>query len=208
MNLDSHDCDDLSQSQAECHTHSESECSGGGVLDLGCIIEPSMTTKEICDAIDKMDNGQKYKVLMEHFKPDVSFNFPKTFNSGCNRSFQYRWLEKYWLLYSKHLDGFCKFCALFARNREKLGVLVNKPFTNWVKVNNTCEGHAINGYHIRAVEAGLDFQRSIERPQLNIDVCMNTEVFNRIQENRHIISCCAECILYCGRQCITLRGGH
>ena len=205
-NLDSHDCGDgLNQSQAECH--SESECSGGNVMDLGCIITP-MTTKEVCDTIDRMDNRQKYKLLMEHFKPEVSFSFPKTFNSGCNQSFQYRWLEKYpWSLYSKHLDGgFYKFCALFAKNREKLGVLVNKPFVNWVKVNNICEGHSTNAYHICAVEAGLDFQRSIEQQQLNIDVRMNTELFNRIQDNCHIISCCTECILYCGRQCIALRG--
>ena len=96
--------------------------------------------------------------------------------------------------------------TVFARNRENLGVLVNKPFTNWVKVNNVCGGHATNGFHIRAVEAGLDFQRLIEQPELNIDVCMNTQLFNRIQENCHIIRCCAECIFYCGRQCIALRG--
>ena len=156
------------------------------IMDLGCITKPSMTTlKEVCDAIDKLDNGQKYKLLAEHFKLDASFSFPKTFSSGCNRSFQYRWLEKYpWLVYSKQLDGgFCKFCAIFARNRETLGVLVNKPFTNWVKVNNVCERHATNGYHIRAVEAGLDFQRSIEQPQLNIDARMNTHsliVYKRI----------------------------
>ena len=104
------------------------------------------------------------------------------------------------------MESFANFCEIFARNRETLGVLVNKPFSNWVKVNNVCEGHATNGYHIRAVEAGLDFQSSIEQPQLNTDVRMNTQLFNRIQENRHIIRCCAECILYCGRQCIALRG--
>lgn len=70
FNLDSHDCNDLNQSQAE--SHCEPECSGGSVIDLGCIIKPSMTAKEICDAVDKMDNGQKYKLLMEYFKPDVS----------------------------------------------------------------------------------------------------------------------------------------
>ena len=109
------------------------------------------------------------KLLTEHFKPDVSSIFPITFSNGCNQSFQYRWLEKYpWLVYSKRLDGgFCKFCVLFVRNREKLGVLVNKPFTSWVKVNNTAENHASYNYHIRAVETALDFKCSIEQPQLN-----------------------------------------
>ena len=67
-------------------------------------------------------------------------------------------------------------------------MLVNKPFTNWVKVNNVCEGNATNGYHIRAVEAGLDFQRSIEQPQLNIDVRMNTQPFNRIAISAVVLS--------------------
>ena len=52
----------------------------------------------------------------------------------------------------------------------------------------------------------MDFQRSLEKPETKIDVRMSTEIVQRIQENRHIIRCCTECILYCGRQCIALRG--
>ena len=52
----------------------------------------------------------------------------------------------------------------------------------------------------------MDFQRSIEQPQINIDVLMNSEMFDRIKKNQHIVKCCAESILYCGRQCIALRG--
>ena len=53
------------------------------------------------------------------------------------RSFQYKWIEKYaWLVYSKAVyRGFCRFCALFARLRSKLSVLVNKAFVTWVKVH-------------------------------------------------------------------------
>lgn len=54
--------------------------------------------------------------------------------------------------------------------------------------------------------AAKDFQRSVENLQVNIDVRMNTQILDRIQENRHIVKCCAESILYCGRQCIALRG--
>ena len=122
----------------------------------------------------------------------------------------YRWLQKYPLLvYSKVVNGgFCKFCALFSENRVKLGVLVNKPFTTWVKVHNIVDSHASNNYHIRAVEDALDFQCSIEQPQRNIDVRMNTELFHCMEENRHIIKCCAESILYCGRQYIALWGDN
>ena len=61
---------------------------------------------------------------------------------------------------------------------------------------------------VRAVHDGLDFQCSIEHPEINIDVCISTDLFQHIQENRHIVKCCAECILYCGRQCIALRGDN
>ena len=46
-------------------------------------------------------------------------------------------------MYSKVADGgLCKFCALFSKNRESLGVLVNKPFTMWVKEHKIVEEHA------------------------------------------------------------------
>ena len=35
---------------------------------------------------------------------------------------------------------------------------------------------------------------------------MSTEIVQRIQESRHIIRCCTECIPYCARQCIAVRG--
>lgn len=117
--------------------------------------------------------------------------FPKVHS---NRSFQHKWLDKYpWLLYSKELDGgFCKFC-LFAKNRSTLGVLVNKPFRRWVKVNKVVDGHASSKYYADAVEAAINF---IEQPQVNIDACLNMELLNVIQENRHVVKCCAQCILY------------
>ena len=102
--------------------------------------------------------------------------------------------------------GFCKYCSLFARNRGSLGVLVNKPFRKSVKVNKIVDRHPNHKYHIDAVEAALAFKQSIELPQQNIDCRLNTELINKIQENRHIIKCCAQCIMFCGRQCIALRG--
>ena len=59
-----------SATMSQCQAQSDCESSGGNtcIIDLGCIIKPSMTTlKEVCDAIDKLDNGQKYKLLIEHF---------------------------------------------------------------------------------------------------------------------------------------------
>ena len=162
-----------------------------------------MTPSEVCCAVGALTPGEKYTLLTEHYKPSHMF---KVYHSGCNRSFQYKWLNRYsWLVYSKILDGgFCKYCVLFAQNRESLGFLVNKRFTAWVKVNKVVDGHATNRYHINSVEAGLAFKRSKEHPDENIDVRFNVDLLHLIDENRQVVTCCAEAILYCGRQCITL----
>ena len=68
-NSDGNDGTD-SATMSQCQAQSDCESSGGNtcIIDLDCIIKPSMTTlKEVCDAIGKLDNGQKYKLLTEHF---------------------------------------------------------------------------------------------------------------------------------------------
>ena len=81
-----------------------------------------------------------------------------------------------------------------------------KPFRRWLKVTKIIvDGHASSKYHADAVEAALIFKQSIEQPHLNIDAPLNMELVIIIQENRHVVKC-AQCILYCGRQCIALRG--
>ena len=81
-----------------------------------------MSTEGVYDAVGALTSGQKYALLTSHQRPDPQFAFPKVYHSGCMRSFQHKWLNKYpWLVYSKNLDGgFCKFCALFAKNRLNL----------------------------------------------------------------------------------------
>ena len=89
-----------------------------------------MSVEEVVRSVRSLSVEQKYKLLTEHFVLTSVFKFPKTFDSGCNRSFQVNWLKQYpWLVYSKALDGgFCKYCALFVKDRSKCNVLVNKPF--------------------------------------------------------------------------------
>ena len=68
------------------------------------------------------------------------------------------------------------------------------------------DSHGSHKYHTNAIEAALTFKQSVKHPQTNIDVRLNMELVKTIRENRHILKCCAECILYCERQCIALRG--
>uniref|UniRef100_A0A671VMP9 DUF4371 domain-containing protein n=1 Tax=Sparus aurata TaxID=8175 RepID=A0A671VMP9_SPAAU len=50
------------------------------------------------------------------------------------------------------------------------------------------------------------FLQSIENPKTQISVRMDSAKEANINENRHILKCVAETVLYCGRQCIALRG--
>ena len=177
--------------------------------DIGSIISSGMNVDTVTAAVNGLTNGEKYNLLTKHFQPTPSYPFPRVYSNGCFRQFQYRWLAKYhpWLVYSKAVDGgFCIFCALFATSRNKLGVLVNRPFTAWIKVQKILDGHAGNKYHADATHAALCLQQSIERPQGNVDVCLNSRLLQNIHDNREILRCCAEAILFCGRQCIALRG--
>ena len=195
-------------SRASEDTIAQSTDSDGVVNDIGQVIKESMTDSEVSAVVSGLNAGQKYTLLTNHYRPDRNYVFPKTYSDGCCRSFQLKWLDKYpWLVYSKELDGgFCKFCSLFASRRDSLGVLVNKPFRRWVKVTKIVDSHGSHKYHTNAIEAALTFKQSVEHPQANIDVRLNMELVKTIRENRHILKCCAECILYCGRQCIALRG--
>ena len=132
----------------------------------------------------------------------------QVFSAGCKRYLQAKWLKKNsWLVYSEVLDGgFCIFCSLFIKDRSKYGVLVNTPFKKLVKVNKVVGGHSSNQYHHNAMADTSAFLQSVENPEKNVDVRINSILERTIKENRHIIQSFAEYILFCGQQCLALRG--
>ena len=144
--------------------------------DVGLFIKPNMTTAELNNAVKSLDKDQVYKLIKHHLVPSETFPFPKEYSAGCNRCFQAKWLKKYsWLVYSKVLDGgFCIFCSLFIKDRSKFGVLVNTPFKNWVKVNKVVGGHSSNQYHHNAMADASAFLQSVENPEKNVDICINS----------------------------------
>ena len=80
-----------------------------------------------------LTNNMKYKLLKEHYIPNTKFIFPKIIVNKQTRSFQLSWFNKYnGLVYSPSLQGgLCKFCVLFAKGRDSLGLFVTKPFTQF-----------------------------------------------------------------------------
>ena len=159
-----------------------------------------------------MSDGQKYHLLKKHFKPHEQHIFPVQQHKGKKRSFQIKWLTEFqWLVFSpKTQGGFCIACALFAKEEERkhLGQLVNKPFVNWKKKNEILPQHNEKLYHCKAVDLAKMFATGIENPTVRITAIGNQMKLQNIEENRHILHTVAESVLYCGRQCIALRGNQ
>ena len=43
---------------------------------------------------------------------------------------------------------FCGTCSVFVEDRHNKGLLVNWPFTNWVKLSDILKSHSQLAYHI------------------------------------------------------------
>ena len=92
------------------------------------LLDPTKYIESICLIISNLS--------IDHVAlPNV---LPCTHSYGGNRKDGVSWLERYpWPLYSPKLDAvFCGPCSLLlpsVQRRDK-GLLVNRPFSNWVKI--------------------------------------------------------------------------
>ena len=180
----------------------------GGLGDIGWYINSEMTTKEVEDTVIALSRGKKYELLTQHFSPPSHYKFPGTYENGCLRSFRYEYFKnRPWLKYSPHLDAaFCVPCALFVSNRSNKQSLVTKPFRKWTRYTSVIVEHAEKSYHRDAMIAAQTFRESIENPSTTLTCVFDKEKEKRIEENRQILKAIARAVLYCGRQCIALRG--
>uniref|UniRef100_A0A1X7UTS8 TTF-type domain-containing protein n=1 Tax=Amphimedon queenslandica TaxID=400682 RepID=A0A1X7UTS8_AMPQE len=82
---------------------------------------------------------------------------PSSYGHGCMRKFNVDWLRKYsWLPYSPSLNGvFCGPCSILLTEskRNGKGILVNTPFSNWVKISSTLRNHSQFSYHSKTIVA-------------------------------------------------------
>ena len=180
----------------------------GGLGDIGRYINSEMTTKEVEDTVIALSRGKKYELLTQHFSPPSHYKFPGTYENGYLRSFRYEYFKnRPWLKYSPHLDAaFCVPCALFVSNRSNKQSLVTKPFRKWTRYTSVIVEHAEKSYHRDAMIAAQTFRESIENPSTTLTCVFDKEKEKRIEENRQILKAIARAVLYCGRQCIALRG--
>lgn len=96
--------------------------------------------------------------------------------------------------------------AFFFSTCEKVGILVNTPFTRWTKVGSVCGEHEKLLYHVDAMVAYENFLSTSRNPEKNIQAQIESERRNTITRNREIIKSVVKCIHFCGKQCIALRG--
>ena len=87
-------------------------------------------------------------------------------------------------------------------------MLVNKPFRDWKNAIERFTSHGNAEYHTQSMILGEHFTSNIEHPENSIDVQFKPIKAENIRNNRIILASIINAILYCGRQCIGLRGDH
>ena len=178
--------------------------------DVGEIVTSCQSEEEVAVKLQSLSPAQKYALLTKHSTPPEGFVFPTTFAGGCNRSFRHIWLKEHqWLAYSTLLDGaFCLPYALFndvVKNGLK-GMLVTKPFKAWHKKAEKCKKHQSLRYHNVCLEMADQLKQQIERPHEALPALIDKQKAANIARNRKILKSLAQLVLFCGRQCIALRG--
>ena len=161
--------------------------------------------------IRKLTDHEKHFLLTKHFIPTRNYKFPARFIGGRNRHFQHSWLDQYnGLVYSESEDGgYCKYCALFAREAPtlELGVLVNRPLIDFKRATEKIHDHFCSKkFHKEAVEAAAAFTAVMKNPDLAIDHRLSSERSKRAVEYRRKLLSIAETIIFCGRQGLAFRG--
>lgn len=86
--------------------------------------------------------------------------------------------------------------------------MVNAHFRKWHHKSEVITAHVNKPSHIAAFQAAEDFIHPIENPEATISAMVDKRRAENIAENRHVLKCVAEAVLYCGRQCIALRGDN
>ena len=159
----------------------------------------------------KLTDHEKLALLKQHFVPTRSYKFPSRSFSGHCRHFQRNWLDQYnGLVYSESEDeGYCKFCVLFGKcgpTVKELGVLVNRPLTDFKRANEKLTEH-FHGkkFHKASLEAATAIVAVMENPEVAIDRRLSSERSKRAGENHLKLRSIAETVIFCGRQGLAFR---
>jgi len=159
--------------------------------------------------VSKLPDSHQLEILRS--EPNIHDTYPATYLNGCNRRFKVQWLSAHpWLSYSRCCDGaYCKACVFFAPeavSHQKLGVLVTDPFRLWTSQSSVFERHEKCKYHLHSMERMANFIKTCANPAQSVVNILSKEREERIAQNTTVLKSLFECIFFCGRQGISLRG--
>ena len=176
-------------------------------LDVGTIYAKAKSPADFSAAMHSLTVAEKYQLLTNHKVPHKDHTFPTQYLGGCNRSFRPAWFSEHqWMVYSEQVDGiFCIVCAIFCTDSSK-GYFVNKPFRVWNKKNEKTKEHVNSLYHQKCMELAENLKCTVEHPEVAITSQIDARKAANIQRNRFILKSLAGAVLFCGKQCIALRG--
>ena len=95
-----------------------------------------------------------------------------------------------------------------AKKRRNKGQFVNRPFTAWHKRTEKCKEHELTQYHQESLQQAEIFTQAVEHPTSTVSTLLDTKKAANVERNRTILKCVLEAVIYCGRQCIALRGDN
>ena len=164
-----------------------------------------------------LNEEDRKKFLKHHFVPAPKYRFPRHYDekSRKSRGFRAEWFDQFtWFVYSKSLDGeFCMPCVLFATKasvwRCSFGCLVETPFQDFKKAlgkNGVIVTHEQKDYHNVSMLRISSFKEHERNAASRIDVQMLQRQESEFSFNKAALESIADCLVYCGKQGIALRG--
>ena len=109
------------------------------------------------------------------------------------------------MVYSEQVDGaFCVACAIFCADPSK-GKFVTEPFRVW---NKKSEKNMSVVCTVRVPWSKLIvyIKQNVEQPHTSIVAHVDAHKAANIKRNHAVLMSIARAVLFCGRQCIALRG--
>ena len=103
------------------------------------------------------------------------------------------------------VDHACSLLLPNIKRRDKC-LLVNRPYSNWVKISNALSNHSLLRYHQECLQDADILKATIDNPTSRIDIMTDNSLQARMNENKHIIRQIVRAIIFLAKQGLPFRG--
>ena len=184
------------------------KCDKAGIFDSETYIDMA-DFKHLSAGLDPVG---KLKLSQRVLLPEKKFKFPVT---DANRRCQHSWFQLYpWLRYSfKENKLYCIACSMYGdefNEQHKTNILrfYKEPVEDMGSATKTMKAHivGIDGMHAYTMPKYLGIIQDVEKNKGIKEITKPKSVKVEEKENDKILSSIIETIVFCGRQCLPLRG--